>query len=43
MDDEDLVLIRHLAGGGLSQYFLSQRLGKVGGVVILAGFLNFGG
>jgi pimeloyl-ACP methyl ester carboxylesterase len=40
---EDLVLIGHSAGGGLVQYFLSQGLGKVGGLVVLAGFPCFGG
>lgn len=40
---EDLVLIGHSAGGGLSQYFLSQKLGQVGGFVIIAGFPCFGG
>lgn len=43
MDKEDLVLVGHSAGGGLVQYFLSQGMGKVGGLVILAGFPNFGG
>jgi len=43
MIDEELVLVGHSAGGGLVQRFLSQGLGKVGGVVILAGFPNFGG
>ncbi|RDL37681.1 Uncharacterized protein BP5553_05114 [Venustampulla echinocandica] len=40
---EDLVLIGHSAGGGLSQYFLSQGMGEVGALVICAGFPNFGG
>ena len=43
MDDEDLVLVGHSAGGGLVQWFLSQGMGRVGGLVILAGFPNFGG
>jgi len=40
---EDLVLIGHSSGGGLSQYFLSQKLGQVGGFVIIAAFPCFGG
>jgi pimeloyl-ACP methyl ester carboxylesterase len=43
MDDENLVLIGHSAGGGLVQWFLSQGMGRVGGLVTLAGFPNFGG
>jgi alpha-beta hydrolase superfamily lysophospholipase len=39
---EDLVLIGHSAGGGLSQYFLSEKMGKVGGLVILTGIPCFG-
>jgi pimeloyl-ACP methyl ester carboxylesterase len=41
--DEALVLVGHSAGGGLVQWFLSQGMGSVGGLVILAGFPNFGG
>lgn len=41
--EEDVVLIGHSAGGGLSQYFLSQNRGMVGGLVVVAGFPNFGG
>jgi alpha-beta hydrolase superfamily lysophospholipase len=43
MKDEELVLVGHSAGGGLAQQFLSERMGKVGGLVVLAGFPNFGG
>ncbi|KAL2072055.1 hypothetical protein VTL71DRAFT_11398 [Oculimacula yallundae] len=40
---EDIVLVGHSAGGGLVQDLLSQGMGKVGGLVIMAGFPNFGG
>lgn len=40
---EDLVLVGHSAGGGLSQYFLSRGLGEVGGLVVMAPFPFFGG
>lgn len=40
---EDLVLLGHSAGGGLSQYFLGRGLGQVGALCILAGFPCFGG
>ncbi|KAF5378583.1 hypothetical protein D9615_007102 [Tricholomella constricta] len=43
VDPENVVLIGHSAGGGLSQYFLSQGLGQVGGLVLMASFTNFGG
>jgi pimeloyl-ACP methyl ester carboxylesterase len=43
MRSKDLVLVGHSAGGGLSQYFLSEKMEKVGGLVILAGFPCFGG
>jgi pimeloyl-ACP methyl ester carboxylesterase len=39
----DLVLVGHSAGGGLVQYFLSQEMERVGGLVVVAGFPNFGG
>jgi alpha-beta hydrolase superfamily lysophospholipase len=42
MRSEDLVLIGHSAGGGLSQHFLSEQMGKEGGLVILTGFPCFG-
>ncbi|CAG8951523.1 hypothetical protein HYFRA_00007439 [Hymenoscyphus fraxineus] len=41
-EEEDLVLIGHSAGGGLSQQFLSEGLGTVGGLVIMAGVPCFG-
>jgi pimeloyl-ACP methyl ester carboxylesterase len=41
--DEELILVGHSAGGGLVQQYLSGGMGKVGGLVILAGFPNFGG
>ncbi len=41
--EEDLVLVGHSAGGGLAQWFLSEGMGSVGGLVILAGFPNSGG
>lgn len=40
---ERIVLVGHSAGGGLVQDFLSRGMGKVGGLVILAGFPCFGG
>lgn len=43
VDPEDIVLVGHSAGGGLSQYFLGQGLGQVGGLVLMAPFPNFGG
>ncbi|KAN0110963.1 alpha/beta-hydrolase [Hyaloscypha variabilis] len=43
MRDEDLVLVGHSAGGGLVQLFLDRGMGTVGGLVIMAGFPNFGG
>jgi pimeloyl-ACP methyl ester carboxylesterase len=43
MRDEDLVLIGHSAGGGLSQFLLSERLQSVGALVVVAGFPCFGG
>lgn len=43
MTAEDIILVGHSAGGGLSQYYLSKQLGEVGGLAILAGFPNFGG
>jgi pimeloyl-ACP methyl ester carboxylesterase len=43
MREEDLVLVGHSAGGGLAQVFLSEEMGRVGGLVILAGFPNSGG
>ncbi|KAG5642736.1 hypothetical protein DXG03_002250 [Asterophora parasitica] len=43
VNPEDIVLIGHSAGGGLSQYFLSQNLGQVGGLVLMASLPNFGG
>lgn len=43
IDPEDVVLVGHSAGGGLSQYFLSQSLAQVGGLVLMGAFPNFGG
>lgn len=43
IDPEDAVLVGHSAGGGLSQYFLSQSLAQVGGLVLMGAFPNFGG
>lgn len=40
---ENLVLIGHSAGGGLVQYYLSENLGRAGGLVVLAGMPCFGG
>jgi len=40
---EDLVLVGHSAGGGLVQSFLSEGLGTVGALVIIAGIPCFGG
>jgi pimeloyl-ACP methyl ester carboxylesterase len=41
--EEDVVLIGHSAGGGLSQYFLSSNRATVGALVIVAGIPCFGG
>lgn len=41
--EEDVVLLGHSAGGGLSQYFLGRGGAKVGGLVIMGGFPCFGG
>jgi len=43
LEDADLVLLGHSAGGGLSQYFLGRGGVKVGALVILGGFPCFGG
>lgn len=43
VDPEDIVLIGHSAGGGLSQYLLSTGRAQVGGLVLMAAFPNFGG
>jgi alpha-beta hydrolase superfamily lysophospholipase len=43
MQEEDMVLVGHSAGGGLAQWFLSEGMAKVGSLVILAGFPNSGG
>ncbi|KAG9236156.1 Alpha/Beta hydrolase protein [Amylocarpus encephaloides] len=40
---ENLVLVGHSAGGGLGQYFLSQGLGEVGGLVLMGPFPSWGG
>ncbi|CZS95248.1 uncharacterized protein RAG0_04984 [Rhynchosporium agropyri] len=40
---DEIVLVGHSAGGGMIQDLLSQGMGKVGGLVIMAGFPNFGG
>lgn len=40
---ENLVLVGHSAGGGLTQFALSQGLVRVGGYVCMAGFPGFGG
>jgi alpha-beta hydrolase superfamily lysophospholipase len=42
MRSEDLVLVGHSAGGGISQLYLSRSMGQVGGLVLLASFPNFG-
>lgn len=41
--ERDLVLVGHSAGGGVSQYLLSEMGVRVGGLVLLASFPNFGG
>lgn len=41
--EQDLVVIGHSAGGGVSQYLLSEMGIKVGGLILLASFPNFGG
>ncbi|KAH8592069.1 Alpha/Beta hydrolase protein [Bisporella sp. PMI_857] len=43
LEDGDLVLVGHSAGGGLVQYFLDRGKYTVGGLVIVAGFPCFGG
>jgi len=40
---ENLVLVGHSAGGGLTQFALSKGLVRVGGYVCMAGFPGFGG
>lgn len=40
---EDVVLLGHSAGGGLSQYLLGRGLAQVGALVVMAGFPCFGG
>ena len=40
---ESLVLVGHSAGGGLTQFALSEGLVRVGGYVCMAGFPGFGG
>ncbi|KAK0106284.1 hypothetical protein ONS96_003924 [Cadophora gregata f. sp. sojae] len=42
-EEENLVLVGHSAGGGLTQFVLSEGLVRVGGYVCLAGFPGFGG
>ncbi|PVH76454.1 alpha/beta-hydrolase [Cadophora sp. DSE1049] len=41
--EEDVVLVGHSAGGGLTQFAFSEGLIRVGGYVCLAGFPGFGG
>lgn len=42
MKDEDLVLVGHSSGGGISQLYLSRNMGQVGALVLLASAPNFG-